>query len=46
MKTIFRQQIWIPVPLERAEEAVKTAGRELPGVEPIKVALLPNQEGG
>lgn len=29
-------------PLERAEEAVKTAGRELPGVEPIKVALVPN----
>ena len=32
-------------PLDRAEEAVKTAGRELPDAEPIKVALVPNQRG-
>jgi alcohol dehydrogenase len=41
----FEKLVTHKFPLERAEEAVKTAGRELPGVEPIKVALVPNQEG-
>jgi len=41
----FEKLVTHRFPLERAEEAVKTAGRELPGAEPIKVALIPNQEG-
>jgi len=42
----FEKLLTHTFPLERAEEAVRTAGRELPGVEPIKVALLPNGSAG
>lgn len=37
----FEKLITHVFPLERAEEAVKTAGREVPGVSPIKVAISP-----
>lgn len=38
----FEQIITHTFPLDRAEEAVRTAGREVPGVLPIKVAIVPS----
>lgn len=37
----FEKLITHRFPLEQAEQAVKTAGRELPDVSPIKVAIVP-----
>jgi alcohol dehydrogenase len=38
----FEKLVTHHFPLERAEDAVRTAGREMPGEEPIKVAIVPN----
>lgn len=38
----FEKLVTHRFPLEQAEQAVLTAGRELPGVQPIKVAIVPS----